>query len=45
MHAATAEGLRLIALLQIVNEQLTSWQQMEFAICENKKIDNYSKMT
>jgi len=34
MHAATAEGLRFIALLQIMDEQLTGGQQMEFAICE-----------
>jgi len=32
VHAAAAEGLRLIALLQIVDEQLAGGQQVEFAI-------------
>lgn len=32
VHAAAAEGLRLIALLQIVDEQLAGGQQMEFAV-------------
>jgi len=32
VHAAAAEGLRLIALLQIVDEQLAGGQQVEFSI-------------
>lgn len=34
MHGATAVHLKAIVVLQIVNQQLSGGQQMEFAVCE-----------